>query len=116
MAGDGMPRSSFLLTGSIIRRLIRGLSILFGFYARAGAALPVAFVVPGALLPHDYRAMPAARRTHKLIGFLNNLAMAAGALPVVLNGAGSWSIDAAKARRSLLPDNSPVSALTTEFK
>src|SRR5437899_5531227 len=36
MAGDGIPRSSFLLTGSIALRLIGGLSILLGFHARIG--------------------------------------------------------------------------------
>ena len=116
MAADGMPRSSFLLTGSIVLRLIGGLSILLGFYARAGAALLVVFVVPAALLAHNFWAMPPARQTHELIEFLNNLAMAAGALLVVLNGAGPWSIDAVKGRLLLLRDNSPRNALTTEFK
>jgi len=115
MAGDKMPRSSFLLAGSIMLRLLGGFSILLGFYARAGAALLVAFVVPAAFLAHDFWAMPASRQTHELIEFLNNLAMAAGALLVVVNGAGPWSIDAAKGRLPLLRDNSPK-ALTTEFK
>src|SRR6201995_5624808 len=71
MAGDGMPRSSFLLTGSIVLRLVGGLSILLGVYARAGAALLVVFVVPAALLAHNFWAMPASRQTHELIEFLN---------------------------------------------
>src|SRR6266566_1100555 len=105
MAGDGMPRSSLLLTGSIVLRLIGGLSILFGCYARAGAALLVVFVVPAALLAHNFWAMPAARQTHELIEFLNNLAMAAGALLITLNGPGPWSIDSSKATLPLLRDN-----------
>jgi uncharacterized membrane protein YphA (DoxX/SURF4 family) len=67
MAGDGMPLSSFLLTGSIVLRLIGGLSILLGFYARAGAALLVVFVVPAALLAHNFWAMLPARQTHCLL-------------------------------------------------
>jgi uncharacterized membrane protein YphA (DoxX/SURF4 family) len=96
MAGDGMPRSSFLLLGSIAFRLIGGLSILLGLRARIGATLIVAFIVPAALLAHDFWAMPAARQTHETIEFLNNLAIAAGAMLIALNGAGPWSIDALK--------------------
>jgi uncharacterized membrane protein YphA (DoxX/SURF4 family) len=101
MAGDGIPRSSLLLTGSIVLRVVGGLSTLFGFCARAGAALLVVFVVPAALLAHNFWAMPASRQTHELIEFLNNLAMAAGALLVALDGPGPWSIDAAKGRHPL---------------
>jgi putative oxidoreductase len=115
MAGDGMPRSSFLLTGSIVLRLIGGLSILLGFYARAGAALLVVFVVPAAFLAHDFWAMPAERQTHELIEFLNNLAMAAGALLVVLNGAGRWSVDAIKENRLSARAELSSNGLSPEF-
>ena len=99
MAGYGMPPSSCLLIGSIALRLIGGLSILIGLHARIGSTLLFAFVVPAALLAHDFWAMPAARQTHETIEFLNNLAMAAGALLIALNGAGPWSIDASKENR-----------------
>ena len=107
IAGEAMPRSSFLLGSSIMLRLIGRRSILLGVHARAGAALIVIFVLPDAILAHDFRAMPAARQTHELIEFVNNLAMAAGALLVVLNGAGPWSADAAaKGGLPLRRDNS----------
>jgi hypothetical protein len=48
----------------------------------------VVFIVPAAFLAHDFWAMPAARQTHETIEFLNNMAIAAGALLVVLHGAG----------------------------
>lgn len=92
----GMPRSSFLLTGSIALRLIGGIAMLLGFYGRAGAALLVAFVLPAAVLGHGFWAVPPERQAHETIEFLNNLSMAGGALLVVLNGAGPWSIDAMK--------------------
>jgi putative oxidoreductase len=116
MGADGMPRSSLLLIGSITLRLIGGLSILFGFYARAGAALLFAFLIPAAFLAHNFWAMPSERQTHESIEFLNNLAMAAGALLVALNGAGPWSIDAAKTRRPAFRPGSRPNALATEFK
>ena len=94
MAGDGMPRSSVLMLGSIAFRLIGGLCVLLGFRARMGAGLLVVFIVSAALSAHDFWAMPPARQTHELIEFLNNMAMAGGALLIVLIGAGPCSIDA----------------------
>lgn len=99
MARYRMPRSSFLLIGSIALRLIGGLSILIGFHAGIGSMLLFAFVVPAALPAHDFWAMPAARQTHETIDFLNDLAIAAGTLLIALHGAGPWSIDASKVHR-----------------
>jgi putative oxidoreductase len=93
MVGDGMPRSSILLLGSITFRLLGGLSVLVGFRGRIGAALLVLFILPAAFLAHDFWAMPTERQTHEMIEFLNNLAIAGGALLVALNGPGPWSID-----------------------
>ena len=100
MVADGMPRSSFLLLGSIAFRLIGGLSIVIGFHARIGAALLVAFVLPAGVIAHSFWSMPPERQTHETIEFLNNLAMAGGALLIVLNGAGPVSIDAMRSDRS----------------
>lgn len=100
MASFGMPRSSFLLTGSIALRLVGGLAVLVGFHARTGAAMLIAFVLPAAVLGHNFWAAPPARRTHESIEFLNNVSMAGGALLVVLVGAGPLSIDAARWRGS----------------
>jgi putative oxidoreductase len=105
MAGDGMPRSSFLLLGSIAFRLIGGLSVLVGFRARIGATLLVLFILPAALLAHDFWAMPPERQTHEMIEFLNNLAIAGGALLVALNGAGPWSIDSIQKDRLVQRNN-----------
>jgi len=116
MAGYGMPRSSVLLTGSIAFRLIGGLAILFGFHARIGATLLFAFVVPAALLAHDFWAMPATRQTHETIEFLNNLAMAAGAMLIALNGAGPWSIDAIKENHLPARGELSSSALAPELR
>jgi putative oxidoreductase len=93
MVGDGMPRSSILLSGSIAFRLLGGLSVLLGFHARLGAGLLVAFILPAAFLAHDFWVMPAERRTHEAIEFFNNMAIASGALFITLHGAGLWSID-----------------------
>jgi putative oxidoreductase len=93
MAGDGMLRSSILLLGSITFRLLGGLLVLTGFRARIGATLLVLFIVPAAFLAHDFWAMPPERQTHEMIEFLNNMAIAGGALLVALKGPGAWSFD-----------------------
>jgi putative oxidoreductase len=100
MVGDGMPRSSVLLLGSIAFRLFGGFLVLVGLRAKYGAALLVAFFLPAAFLAHNFWAMPAARQTHESIEFLNNLAIAAGALLVALNGAGPFSIDSGPSMQS----------------
>jgi putative oxidoreductase len=102
MANDGMPRSDFLLLGSIALRLIGGLMVIAGFHARLGAVLLVAFVIPAAFVGHDFWAMPAARRTHETIEFLNNMAIAAGALLIVLSGPGPVSFDVPYRRQAPL--------------
>jgi putative oxidoreductase len=106
MSGDGMPRLSILLLGSIAFRLIGGLSVLAGIRARIGATLLVLFILPAAFLAHDFWAMPVERQTHEMIEFLNNLAIAGGVLFVALNGAGLWSIDAI-GNTALLRNNIP---------
>ena len=105
MAGDAMPRSSLLLIGSVALRLAGGLSVLLGFRARSGAAVLLVFVVPAAFLAHDFWMMPTARQTHETVEFLNNMAIAAGALLVALYGAGPWSIDSFQKNRTLLHTN-----------
>jgi len=115
MAGDAMPRSSLLLIGSVALRLAGGLSVLLGFRARSGAALLLVFVVPAAFLAHDFWMMPEARRTHEAVEFLNNMAIAAGALLVVLNGAGAWSIDSIQEHRTHNQKNPTTTAITSEL-
>ncbi len=115
MAGDGMPRSSFLLLGSVAFRLLGGLSVLVGIRAKLGAAMLVAFIVPAAFLAHDFWAMPAARQTHETIEFLNNMAIAAGALLVALNGAGPWSVDSIQHNQRATEPNSSPTLLASEM-
>src|SRR5262245_57085417 len=88
MSALAMPRSSLLLTGSIVLRLVGGIGVLLGFHARTCAALLVAFVLPAAVLGHSFWGVPPAKQTHEVIEFLNNLSMAGGALLVVMDGAG----------------------------
>src|ERR1700722_9638699 len=111
MVGDAMPRSSLLLSGSVALRRAGGLSVLLGFRARSGAALLLVFVVPAAFLAHDFWMMPPARQTHETVEFLNNMAIASGALLVALHGAGPWSIDVIQKHRTLFHRNPTSTAI-----
>ena len=94
MEGFGMPRSPFLLAGSIVLRLAGGLSVLTGFHARWGAVLLLLFVVPATFFGHAFWGKPVEKRTHESIEFLNNLSMAGGLLLVLIAGSGAFSVDA----------------------
>ncbi len=86
MVALGMPRSSFLMAGSILLRLAGGLLVLTGSCVRLGAALLLAFVLPATFLGHAFWTMPAAKQPHELVEFLNNLSMSGGVLIVLIAG------------------------------
>ena len=94
MATGGMPRSNILLLGSIVLRLLGGLSVLLGFHARVGGALLVVFMLPATFIVHAFWRKPPESRTHEVVELLNDLAITAAALFVVVSGSGTVSLDA----------------------
>jgi putative oxidoreductase len=82
----GMPRSGFLMAGSIVLRLAGGLSVLAGIRGRWGAALLLAVVLPATFLGHAYWTMPLTKQPHEIVEFLNNLSMSGGVLFVLIAG------------------------------
>jgi putative oxidoreductase len=94
MADAGMPRLNILLLGSIMLRLIGGLSVLLGFHARIGGLLLIAFILPATFIVHAFWSKPPEKRLHEFTEFLNNLAITAGALFIVVSGSGEISLDA----------------------
>ena len=94
MATGGMPRSNILLLVSIVLRLFGGVSVLLGFHARLGGALLVAFLLPATFIVHAFWRKPPENRTHEVAELLNDLAITAGALFIVVSGSGGVSLDA----------------------
>ncbi len=98
-AQQGVPlaRVAVPLTGVMI--LVGGLSVLFGFRARFGAWLLVLFLVPVAIMMHNFWAVTdPVMRGMQQAHFFKNIAMTGGALLIAYFGAGPFSIDRLRLR------------------
>lgn len=76
--GVPAPRLAVLATGVML--IVGGLSVLLGFYVSIGAMLLVVFLLPTALLMHNFWTLkdPQARQNDQ-IHFMKNLALAGAA-------------------------------------
>lgn len=99
-AQHGVPAAHLLVPLSGVLALAGGLSVLFGVWARIGALLLVAFLIPVTLTMHDFWhvADPMMRQMQR-VNFLKNTSMLGGALLVAWFGAGPLSVDAWLHRR-----------------
>jgi putative oxidoreductase len=88
MAAMGMFWTGFFLIGAIAVEIAGGLSLLLGYWARAGAAALFLFMIPTTLIFHTNFA-----DQNQMIHFLKNLGMMGGLLYVVAYGAGALSLD-----------------------
>ncbi|HEY8948038.1 MAG TPA: DoxX family protein [Rhizomicrobium sp.] len=94
MSLKDMPSPALLLFGAILLMIVGGVSLVFGFYARAGALMLFAFTVCASVLMHDYwKISDAAARAADYDIFARNMAIAGGLLLIVGMGAGPFSID-----------------------
>ncbi|MEN6450977.1 MAG: DoxX family protein [Thermoguttaceae bacterium] len=94
--------AQLMLAGAITLMIVGGLSVLFGFYARWGAILLILFVLPAAILIHNFWVYGPGdpQRPAQMTNFLKNIAIAGGLLLLSAYGPGRWSIDAARRRPS----------------
>jgi putative oxidoreductase len=94
MALKDLPVPPLLLFGAILLMIVGGISLVFGFYARAGALMLFAFTVCVSILMHDYwKIANTAARAADYDIFIRNMAIAGGLLLIVGMGAGPFSID-----------------------
>jgi putative oxidoreductase len=90
MQAMGMTWATTLFyVGAIVLEVGGGLSLLLGYWTRAGAAALLLFMIPTTLLFHTNFA-----DQNQMIHFLKNLAMCGGLLYVATYGAGPLSLDA----------------------
>ncbi len=94
MVQEGIPFVNILLIVSIIMEFGGGVLILFGWFARFGGLLIFAFIIPVTYYFHDFWTLEPALVVNQMAHFMKNLAMVGGALFIVANGAGGFSIDA----------------------
>lgn len=90
---QGVPAARIMVYVTGVMLLLGGASVLLGYWARAGAALLVLFLVPTALYMHAFwkiadPMMAANQQAH----FMKNLALAGAALLVVYFGSGPFSL------------------------
>jgi putative oxidoreductase len=88
MASVGIPLTSIVLVFTIAFLIIGSLMVIFGFKARIGAILLLAFLIPATLVFHNPIGNPG-----ELNSFLRNLSLTGGLLMVLAYGAGAISID-----------------------
>ena len=91
----GVPAPDLLVPLSGVLALLGGFSILFGYKARIGAWLLVAFLVPVTLMMHRFWdvADPTTAMIQRIM-FMKNVSMLGGALMLTHFGAGPFSLDA----------------------
>jgi putative oxidoreductase len=89
----GVPASKFMvrLTGAMI--FLGGISVLLGAYVRIGAALLVVFLIPTAIVMHNYWTLtdPMARANDQA-HFNKDLALAGATLLIWYFGSGPLSL------------------------
>ena len=81
--------TTLFYVGAIVVEIGGGLSLILGYWTRAGAMALLLFMIPTTLLFHTNFA-----DQNQMIHFLKNLAMCGGLLYVASYGAGPLSLDA----------------------
>lgn len=98
-AQAGVPFAKFLVPAAGILAILGGLSVLLGYWARLGAWLLVAFLLPVTLAMHKFWGIsdPAAAQV-QMVHFMKNLSMLGAALLIAYSGAGPISLDSRASR------------------
>jgi putative oxidoreductase len=92
---QGVPISSILVPLSGVMAIAGGLSIAFGFKARAGAWILVAFLIPVTFFMHPFwNITDLMQQQVQMAMFMKNISMLGAALLVAWFGAGPVSFDA----------------------
>ena len=92
-----------LLAGATAFLLLGGLSLLLGLRARWGAVLLIVFLIPAALIFHDFWHYDGQIQQLQMANFMKNITIAGGLLMVLAVGSGTWSLDALRRKRRATP-------------
>lgn len=92
-ASKGVPAPKFMTVVSGIMILLGGLSVLFGYQARVGAALLVIFLLPTAFIMHKFWGIsdPMAAQ-NEMTHFMKVISLTGAALMIMYFGSGPLSI------------------------
>lgn len=100
VASKHLPLPAVALGIAMIIELVGGLAILAGLYTRFAAWIVFLYMIPTTFLFHNYWTMEGAAHDDNMLHFEKNLAIMGGLLILAAFGAGSLSIDAARAPKS----------------
>ena len=93
MTEASVPIADVMLAGALILEIVGAALVLLGLFARIGAVMLLAFLVPVTLLMHPFWIDAA-----ELTDFLKNAAIAGGLVMIAALGAGHFSLDAWRKR------------------
>ena len=93
-AAQGVPLASLAVPLSGVMAILGGLSISFGYKAKAGAVLLALFLVPVTFMLHNVWAVtdPMMARVQQAM-FMKNMAMLGAAMLITYFGSGPLSLD-----------------------
>jgi putative oxidoreductase len=100
VASKHLPLPAVALGIATIIELVGGLAILAGFYTRFTAWIVFLYMIPTTFIFHNFWALQGADRLNTTLHFEKNIAIMGGLLILAAFGAGSLSIDAARAPKS----------------
>lgn len=80
--GVPVPEVAVIVTGLMM--LLGGLAVVLGYKPKVGLWLLVAFLIPTALLMHNFWAVGAEQQTAEMSHFLKNVSLAGGALMLIV--------------------------------
>ena len=107
MTAQGVPQPQILLAGAIAFLILGSLSLILGFRARLGSFLLLVFLAAATYYFHAFWKLPAEDQMPEQIAFMKNLALMGTMVFFLANGAGPWSIDAARTAAQVGADESP---------
>jgi putative oxidoreductase len=96
-SSQGVPMPSVLVPFSGIMAIVGGLSVAFGFKAKIGAWILVAFLIPVTFMMHAFwNISDPTQQQMQMSMFMKNISMLGGAFLITWFGAGPVSFDAKK--------------------
>lgn len=93
MQSKEMPLIPLFLPLAIVMQMLGAVAILIGYRARIGAGILIAFILPAAVIFHDFWNLEGTERLIEQIMFMKDVGILGGLLFILGFGAGPISLD-----------------------
>ena len=87
----GTPAPKVAVAGTGVMLLVGGLSVVLGVLPVIGLILLVLFLVPVAVVMHNFWAVPEEQKINEQVNFMKNMGLAGAAL-ALMYGASDWPL------------------------